>query len=111
MTDQSDMVEVILKLVQARGPGKTICPSEAARACRNTGWQKLMPEVRRAAVALARAGRIGIYRKGRPADPGNFRGVYRLGLPAGSPSQQGKGRQSQKGEEADHIRHRGDEDA
>jgi hypothetical protein len=32
-------------------------------------------------VALAKQGRIVIYRKGRPADPDEFRGVYRLGLP------------------------------
>jgi hypothetical protein len=37
--------------------------------------------IRRAAVALAHAGRLVIYRKGKPADPDDFRGVYRLGLP------------------------------
>ena len=30
---------------------------------------------------LAQAGRLVIYRKGKPADPSDFRGVYRLGLP------------------------------
>lgn len=38
-------------------------------------------EVRNAAIGLARAGKIIIYRKGEPADPEDFRGVYRLGLP------------------------------
>ena len=33
------------------------------------------------AVSLALAGRLVIYRKGKPADPTDFRGVYRLGLP------------------------------
>jgi hypothetical protein len=37
--------------------------------------------VRGAAVRLAETGRIVIYRKGKPADPNDFRGVYRLGLP------------------------------
>jgi hypothetical protein len=32
-------------------------------------------------VALARAGKIVIYRKGTPVDPDDFRGVYRLGAP------------------------------
>ena len=32
---------------------------------------------------LARAGRLVIYRKGKPADPDDFRGVYRIGLPRG----------------------------
>ena len=38
-------------------------------------------DVRNAAIGLARAGKITIYRKGKPADPEDFRGVYRLGLP------------------------------
>lgn len=38
-------------------------------------------EVRNAAIGLARAEKIIIYRKGEPADPENFRGIYRLGLP------------------------------
>ena len=41
-------------------------------------------EVRNAAIGLARAGKIVIYRKGEPADPEDFRGVYRLGLPGGA---------------------------
>ena len=38
-------------------------------------------EVRNAAIGLARAEKIIIYRKGEPADPEDFRGIYRLGLP------------------------------
>ena len=40
-----------------------------------------MIPVRRAAVRLAHAGRIVIFRKGRPVDPDDFKGVYRLGVP------------------------------
>ena len=36
---------------------------------------------RRSAAAPSQAGRLVIYRKGKPADPNDFRGVYRLGLP------------------------------
>ena len=72
---------LILQLVEARGAGKTICPSEVARAQREEGWQSLMGEVRARAVHLAKDGQITIYRKGKPADPDNFKGVYRLGLP------------------------------
>ncbi len=32
-------------------------------------------------MALAQGGRLVIYRKGKPVDPNDFRGVYRLGLP------------------------------
>jgi hypothetical protein len=74
----------LLSLVSARGVGGTICPSEAARAVggnHSDGWGPLMQPVRRIAVRLARLGRIVIYRKGRPVDPDNFKGVYRIGLP------------------------------
>jgi hypothetical protein len=37
--------------------------------------------VRRAAVKLALDGRLVIYRKGKPVDPADFKGVYRVGLP------------------------------
>jgi hypothetical protein len=40
-----------------------------------------MTPVRRTAVRLAHQGRIVIYRKGKPVDPDDFKGVYRLGLP------------------------------
>ena len=74
----------ILELIAARGPGKTICPSEAARAVSADMWRRLMPDVRAEAVRLARAGEIAIYRKGRPVDPESFKGVYRLGRPPGA---------------------------
>ncbi|MGB3624261.1 MAG: DUF3253 domain-containing protein [Henriciella sp.] len=75
--------EIILRLVEERGAGKTVCPSEAARAFREDNWQSLMGEVRANAVRLAHRGEIAIYRKGKPADPDDFKGVYRLGLPQG----------------------------
>ena len=37
--------------------------------------------IRRVAVQLMRDGRLVITRKGRPVDPDDFRGVYRLRLP------------------------------
>ena len=88
MTDvdtAGDPVEdAILRLVAARGPGKTICPSEAARALGGMhpdGWGPLMQPVRKAAVRLAHRGQLVILRKGRPVDPDSFKGVYRLALP------------------------------
>lgn len=74
----------ILDLVAARDPGKTICPSEAARALAGPAgdaWGALMPAVRRIAVRLASEGRLAIYRKGRQVDPHDFKGIYRLGAP------------------------------
>jgi hypothetical protein len=80
----SDLEAAILQLAQARGPDKSICPSEAAKhvaAVRGTDWHTLMQPARRAAVGLALAGRLVILRKGKPVDPADFRGVYRLTVP------------------------------
>ena len=72
----------ILRLLAEVGAGRTISPTDAARALKpDTEWHVLMPPVRRAAVKLALAGSIVIYRKGKPVDPSDFKGVYRLGLP------------------------------
>lgn len=63
---------------------KTICPSEVARSFADPGsqdWRGLMPKIRAAAVHLALERRLVITRKGKPADPQSFRGVYRLRLP------------------------------
>lgn len=76
--------QTLVALASARGPDKTFCPSEAARALGGPhpdGWGRLMIPVRRMAVRLAHEGRIVIYRKGKPVDPDDFKGVYRLGLP------------------------------
>jgi hypothetical protein len=40
-----------------------------------------MQPIRRVAVALAEQGRLVILRKGRPVDPRDFKGVYRLAAP------------------------------
>lgn len=77
----------IFALCNEAGAARTICPTDAAQAYAaargedSLGWRSHLSQVRRAAVRLAEAGRIVIYRKGKPADPHDFRGVYRLGLP------------------------------
>ena len=80
MTDTPAVPEIealILQLTAARGPGKSICPSEVARALQSN-WQSRLTDVRRAASRLALAGRIEILRKGQPIDPGAVKGVIRL---------------------------------
>lgn len=88
VTSEAEIVETILRLVAERGADKTICPSEVARSLGGPhpdGWSPLMQPVRRAAVQLTKEGRLAILRKGKPvADPDDFRGIYRLGLPAGA---------------------------
>ena len=80
--------ETILSLCHATPLGRTICPTDAAQAFARArrddelAWRAHLSEVRRTAVRLAAAGRLVIYRKGKPVDPSDFRGVYRLGLPS-----------------------------
>jgi hypothetical protein len=71
--------DAILAQTTARGPEKSICPSEVARALDPEDWQRLMPRIRREAALLAREGRIDVLRKGKPVDPEQeIRGVIRL---------------------------------
>jgi hypothetical protein len=83
-SDPQAIEAAILALVADRGWEKTICPSDAARSLGGAhpdGWGPLMIPVRRVAVRLAHEGRVVIYRKGKPVDPDDFKGVYRIGLP------------------------------
>ena len=83
--DDAAIAETLLRLVEERGPGRSVCPSEVARALGGPhpeGWSPLMQPVRREAVRLMKQGRIAILRKGRVVpDPDDFRGVSRLALP------------------------------
>ena len=73
----------ILALAAARGPDKTICPSEAARALagpNEKAWRRLMKPIRAEAVRLADDGLVEIRRKGRPVNPRDFKGIYRIAI-------------------------------
>lgn len=82
-----ELETVMLSLLDERGPGKTVGPSDVAQAIGGPhpdGWGPLMQPVRKVAVRLMKEGRIVILRKGRPVDPDDFRGTYRLALPGAS---------------------------
>jgi hypothetical protein len=87
MTGQDSPQAAVLSLedcildVLLRASGTLSAPEIAHAMLPDGDWHALLLPIRRAAVALAQAGRLVIYRKGKPADPGDFRGVYRLGLP------------------------------
>ena len=73
--------QALLAVLSRHGSG-TLSPTELAQAIGTADdWHDLLTPIRRAAVALAKSGRMVIYRKGKPVDPDDFRGVYRLGLP------------------------------
>lgn len=89
MTDETQglLTATISSMLAEHGEGKTICPSEVARALAGsdeTEWRKLMKPIRAAAVRMARDGLLTIRRKGRIVDPGDFKGVYRIGAPPGA---------------------------
>lgn len=77
MMEASRIEAEILALTEARGPAKSICPSEVARAL-DDDWRPLMTDVRQGAVRLAEAGHIEILRKGKPIEPSAIKGVIRL---------------------------------
>ena len=46
--EREDLEQVILRLLQRRAEGASICPSDAARAARPQGWRALMDDMRAA---------------------------------------------------------------
>ncbi|MGV0788265.1 DUF3253 domain-containing protein [Mycolicibacterium sp. XJ2] len=71
--------ETILKLSRERGPDKTICPSDAARAVGGDDWRDLMDDARETARDLARDGDVEITQKGEVLDPNAlWRGPIRI---------------------------------
>jgi len=69
----------MLDLARERGPSKTICPSDAARAVGGNDWRDLMDDARDVARELARAGDVEISQKGTVLDPDQpWRGPIRI---------------------------------
>ena len=85
MASDNDIESTILSLIETVESGKSVSPEEVARAIAGKDpakWGKLMKQVRSVAVRLANQERLVILRKGKPADPADFKGVYRLAPPA-----------------------------
>jgi hypothetical protein len=78
--DDSAIEAAILAALAARGPGKSVCPSEPARALA-ADWRPLMPAVRAAASRLAAQGRLVATRRGAVVAPDAPGGPIRLRLP------------------------------
>ena len=73
------MRKAILQLTRDRGPSKTICPSDAARAVGGDEWRAVMDTARDAARALARDGEVEITQKAEVLDTdGQWRGPVRI---------------------------------
>ena len=77
--DRLSAERAILDLLARREAGKTICPSDAARALGgDDGFRPLMGLVRDAARALVADNRIEVTQRGRPVDLDEARGPIRL---------------------------------
>jgi hypothetical protein len=71
----------ILGLLARRDPGKTICPSDAARVVAgDDAFRPLMDDARAAAAELVAEGRIDVTQKGEVVDLDRARGPIRLRL-------------------------------
>ncbi len=71
----------ILALLDRRGRGRTICPSDAARLVHDgddEGWRDLMEPARRAARRLVAAGEVEITQRGQVVDPSTAKGPIRI---------------------------------
>jgi Protein of unknown function (DUF3253) len=76
--DQAQLRAVILELLARRAPGKTICPSDAARAVAGTDFRPLMDTARAAAAELVADGEIEVTQRGEVVDITRARGPIRL---------------------------------
>ncbi len=83
--DDARIEETVRRLVDERGPEKTICPSEAARALAGPDgdFRPLMDDVRRVAFGLVDGGELEVTQKGEVVDGRTARGPIRLRRPTG----------------------------
>ena len=79
---------VIFELLGRIPPGKSVSPEDVARAVDPEGWRRQLSRVRATAVGLARQDRLTITRHNKPADPDDFRGVWRMRLPDAQPDEE-----------------------
>ena len=70
--------ESIVRLLDQRQAGATICPSEAAKFVGVDNWRELMEPARRAARRLVARGEAEITQQGRVVDPSTAKGPIRI---------------------------------
>ena len=69
--------DTIMRMVLA-DRAKALRPEDIAMQVRKEDWQDLLKRIRLFARKLATEGYVDIIRKGKIADPDDFRGVYRV---------------------------------
>lgn len=81
-TVEQRLERAVLDLLEARGPAKSICPSEAARAVGGDGWRDLMEPARAVARELAAQGRVVVTSGDQVLSPsGQWHGPVRIRQP------------------------------
>ena len=78
MATTPDVSQAIIIMATLRGPDKTVCPSEIARALFPGDWRKHMNEVRASAIELQLEGKVIITQKGKPVDVDKIKGPVRI---------------------------------
>ena len=90
--DLSGEDPIVVFILEAVADGAEISPNKIAQIIAKERskesdpadiWRKYMTAVRQQAIYLARNKRIEIVRKGKVADPNDFKGLYKLRLPRG----------------------------
>ena len=77
----AEIERTIVALLEARDPGKTICPSDAARALADD-FRPLTQPVRDVARDMVARGELEVTQSGRVVDIDTARGAIRLRLPS-----------------------------
>jgi hypothetical protein len=76
--EASKLEQAILSLLDRRGDGKTICPSEVARDVGGADWRRLMEPARAAARRLVASGDVQITQRGAVVEPSTAKGPIRI---------------------------------
>lgn len=77
VSDQ-EVRETILTLCREEGLEGKVKPETVAMEILPRHWRTLLKRIRIMSQHLAHEGKIVILRKGEPADPDDFKGLYRL---------------------------------
>ena len=82
----NQLEQIILELLEKRGAGKSICPSEAARhiaelAGHPEGWRAWLNRTRATGILMAKRGTVVMLQGGERINPDTARGAIRLRLP------------------------------
>ncbi len=73
-----EVYETIVQMCREAGLAGSVRPEDVARMLLPDHWQTILKRVRLFSKKLAQNGRILILRKGKPADPEEFKGLIRL---------------------------------